>query len=283
MGEQGEGAVRSLTFCLFLRKPKQFGAPRHPLRGRPTDYDQRRQPHRPHSTDVQNFTLNIKTTPDASALDWEAQHVGCQCQAIHARSIFPCMDVPRSKATYEAVVRVPNKEGMRAIMSAPERGDSDGRVDGDERVFEFEQKTPIPSYLFNVNAGFIERRQVGERTFIYAVPSVIDAAVAEFGAEMERYLAAFEAVSTPYVWGSLGAYFERGVFAYGGMENPSVMTLTPTLLAGDGSNADVIAHEIQHSASGNLVTNAYWSAFWLNEGFTVYGFVLCSWLLLGQP
>ena len=190
-----------------------------------------------------------------------------------ARGTSPvCLDVPRAKATYDAVIRVPNRPGMRAIMSAPERGDAAGRVDGEHRVFEFEQKVPIPSYLFNINAGYIERRQVGERTVVYAMPDVIDAAVAEFGDKFELNLRAFEEVSTPYIWGNLGAFFERGVFAYGGMENPSVMTLTPTLLAGDGSNSDVVAHEIQHSASGNLVTNAYWSAFWLNEGLTGYFF-----------
>lgn len=216
-----------------------------------------------------------ETSPMAGAVQWltPAQTVGgkhpymfTQCQAIHARSLFPVQDAPGNKFTYTAEIDVPI--GLVACMSAlPTSGPE--LVDGHHR-YGFSQPVPIPSYLLAIAAGNLASEKIGERTVVWSEPEMLQRCVDEFGESTEKYLNAAEEICGPYVWGIYGLLVLPPSFPYGGMENPCLTFVTPTLLAGDGSLTAVVAHEIAHSWMGNLVTNATWEHFWLNEGFTMY-------------
>jgi aminopeptidase N len=128
---------------------------------------------------------------------------------------------------------------------------------------------PIPSYLMALAVGDVEFRSLGDRTGVYAIPSLIDAAAYEFE-DMQKMLVAAEKLYGPYVWGRYDVLVLPPAFPFGGMENPKLTFATPTIIAGDKSLVSLIAHELAHSWSGNLVTNSTWDDFWINEGFTVY-------------
>lgn len=213
------------------------------------------------------------TSPEATALQWmkkeqtadkKAPYLFSQCQAIHARSIVPCMDTPSVKSTYEAQVTVPT--GLTCLMSAIGEGSK-----GDEEftTFFYKQPVPIPSYLIAIVVGALEKRDISDRVAVWAEPSVVDKAHWEFS-ETEDILACAESIAGKYIWGRYDMVCLPPSFPFGGMENPCLTFLTPTLIAGDRSLVSVIAHEIAHSWSGNLVTNSSWEHFWLNEGFTMF-------------
>ncbi|MBX3694150.1 MAG: M1 family metallopeptidase [Steroidobacteraceae bacterium] len=215
--------------------------------------------------------IHYATRPDASGLQWlePGQTAGrqqpflySQSQAIHARSWVPLQDSPQVRFTFDATVRVP--PGMRALMGAEH--DPAPSADG---VYRFHMPQAIPSYLLAIAAGRLEFRPVGARTGVYAEPEVIEAAAREF-ADMETMLGTGESLFGPYRWGRYDVLLLPPSFPYGGMENPRLSFITPTVIAGDRSLVAVIAHELAHSWSGNLVTNATWRDFWLNEGFTVH-------------
>ncbi|MES1910489.1 MAG: hypothetical protein MHM6MM_003073 [Cercozoa sp. M6MM] len=220
-----------------------------------------------------SIRVRYDTSESASALQWlepsmtagkQQPYLFSQCQAIHARSMCPLPDSPRHKFTYEAVVRVPS--GMSAVMSALSEGRSS--LDTVEE-FRFRQPQPIPSYLLALAVGDIERRETGPRTAVIAEPSVLEAAAHEF-ANVEKLLIAAETVCGPYQWTQYDVLVMPPSFPYGGMENACCTFVTPSLVAGDRSLVNVLAHEIAHSWSGNLCTNSTWQDFWLNEGFTVF-------------
>ncbi len=215
--------------------------------------------------------IRYLTGHDAEALQWlnaeqtadkSAPFLFTQSQAILARSWIPLQDSPGIRFTYTASVRVP--QGMMALMSAenPQNPSADG-------VYHFNMPQPIPSYLMSLAVGNIAFAAVGSRTGVYAEPGMLKKSVEEFS-EMEKMLEIAEQLYGDYRWGRYDLIVLPPSFPFGGMENPRITFATPTILAGDKSLTSLVAHELAHSWSGNLVTNATWNDFWLNEGFTVY-------------
>ncbi len=223
---------------------------------------------------VDRVEVHYATSPEAAAVQWldpvqtssGAPFLFTQGQAILTRTWIPTQDSPGIRQTYTAEITVPAE--LTAVMSA-EMLTPEGEETEAGRTFEFRLDNPIPPYLIALGIGDLEFREVGPRTGVWAEPEVVEAAAYEFG-EMEEMLEAAEELYGPYRWGRYDVLVLPPSFPFGGMENPRLTFATPTILAGDRSLVSLIAHELAHSWSGNLVTNATWSDFWLNEGFTVY-------------
>ena len=215
--------------------------------------------------------IYYNTTKESVALQWlkpeqtadkKYPFVFSQGESIWSRTWLPCQDSPSIRFTYNAKVTVPKE--LIALMSAvnPQKKNDTG-------VYTFKQEKAIPSYLMAIAVGDVEFKSIDNRTGVYAEHSVIDKAKWEF-AELGKMVVAAEKLFGPYRWGRYDVIVLPPSFPFGGMENPNLTFLTPTILAGDRSLTSVLAHELGHSWSGNLVTNATWDDFWLNEGFTTY-------------
>ena len=224
---------------------------------------------------AESFRVEFATSPAASALQWlePAQTAGgrhpylfSQCQAIHARSVVPCQDSPLARFTFTARVTVP--EALTVVMAAAP-GEVGPATEPGFRIFSFEMPQSIPSYLFAFAVGNIVSRDLGPRSRVYTEPEMLEKSAWEF-ADVDRMLLSAEEIFGPYLWDRFDFLVMPPSFPYGGMENPRLTFLTPTLLAGDRSLVNVLAHELAHSWTGNLVTNATIDDFWLNEGFTVW-------------
>jgi aminopeptidase N len=223
--------------------------------------------------DSSQVRIAYRTAPTAGALQWlePALTAGkarpflfTQSEAIHARSWIPLQDSPGVRITYAATIRVPR--GLTAVMAA----ESQVRAEEARRgVFRFVMPQPIPSYLIALAVGDLAFQALGPRTGVWAEPSVLKSAASEFG-DVEAMVGSIEKRYGPYRWGRYDILVLPPSFPFGGMENPKLTFATPTILAGDRSLVSLIAHELAHSWSGNLVTNATWRDFWLNEGFTTY-------------
>lgn len=220
---------------------------------------------------TEKVSIQYSTTENSRALQWlsaeqtadkTSPFLFTQSQAILARTWIPIQDSPGIRFTYDAKVKVP--ENLLAVMSA-----QNPQEKNDSGVYEFTMKQAIPSYLMALAVGDFEYRKIGRRTGVYAEPSMIEAAVYEFS-DMEKMVIAAEKLYGPYIWEQFDMIVLPPSFPFGGMENPRLTFATPTIIAGDKSLTTLVAHELAHSWSGNLVTNATWNDFWLNEGFTVY-------------
>ncbi len=223
------------------------------------------------ATEADQVKVVYESDPGASGLQWlePAQTAGkkhpflySQAQAIHARSFVPLQDTPAVRITYDATLRVP--KGLRAVMSAS--NDPTAPKDG---VFNFNMPQPIPSYLLALAVGDLDFQPMGERTGVYAEPAILERAAWEF-ADTESMLEEVEKLYGAYTWDRYDLLILPPSFPWGGMENPRLSFITPTVIAGDRSLVSLIAHELAHSWSGNTVTNATWPDIWLNEGFTTY-------------
>jgi leukotriene-A4 hydrolase len=215
--------------------------------------------------------IHYRTAPTAAALQWltPAQTMSgkrpfmfSQSQTIAARSWVPVQDTPAVRFTYSARIDAP--QGLRVVMSA----DNDPKATG-KGGWNFRMPQPVPSYLLAIGIGELQAARLGARTGVYAEPGRIKAAAYEL-ADTEKMVAAAESLYGPYRWGRYDMLVLPPSFPIGGMENPRLTFLSPTMIAGDRSLVDLIAHELAHSWSGNLVTNASWKHWWLNEGFTTY-------------
>lgn len=220
---------------------------------------------------TKQIEIVYKTTKDTEALQWlKAQQTAdkthpflfTQGQAILTRTWIPIQDSPQIRLTYEANVKVP--KGLMAVMSAenPKEKSQDG-------LYHFKMKQPIPAYLIALAVGSFEYKAISERTGVYAEKTMLTKVHDEFS-DMDKMVAAAEALYGKYAWDQFDVIVLPPSFPFGGMENPRLTFATPTVIAGDKSLTSLIAHELAHSWSGNLVTNATWNDFWLNEGFTVY-------------
>ena len=222
---------------------------------------------------AQTKTVNIyySTSPDAEGLDWVTpeQTAGgvypflyTQSQAILARTWIPLQDTPGVRFSYDATIKVPSE--FLAVMSAGNPTEKNA-----EGIYHFEMPQKIPSYLMALGVGDLEFRSLGLRTGVYVEPSLIDKAEYEF-ADTEFMMTTAEKLYGPYLWDRYDLLVLPSSFPWGGMENPRLTFVYPLVLVGDRSLVSLVAHELAHSWSGNLVTNANWDDVWLNEGFTTY-------------
>jgi leukotriene A-4 hydrolase/aminopeptidase len=227
---------------------------------------------------AQKIVVHYQTTKDGTALQWLSpeQTAGkklpflfSQGEEIHTRTWIPTQDSPAIRQKYKARIVVP--KDLMAVMSADRLTPEGEKVAGNpnQRAYRFEMKEPIAPYLIAIAIGDLGFKSEGSRTGVYAEKATLTAAAAEF-TDMQTMLEAAEKLYGPYKWGRYDVLVLPPSFPFGGMENPTLTFATPTILAGDKSLVSLIAHELAHSWSGNLVTNATWEDFWLNEGFTVY-------------
>lgn len=228
---------------------------------------------------ARQIKIAYKSAPDAEALQWLSpeqtagkQHpfLFSQGQAILNRTWIPTQDSPGIRQTWEARIVVP--EPLKAVMSAENLmpdGEEVPESEGGGRAFKFRMDKPVAPYLIALAVGDLAFESLGPRSGVYAEPSMVKAAAAEL-ADTEKMITAAEELYGPYRWGRYDMIVLPPSFPFGGMENPRLTFLTPTMIAGDKSLVSLIAHELAHSWSGNLVTNAQWADFWLNEGFTTY-------------
>ena len=224
--------------------------------------------------DTKRLIIKYKSAPEAGALLWltpeqtagkKVPFLFSQGESIENRSWIPTQDSPGVRQTWEAAIRVP--AGMTAVMSAPRAAEP--ITQGGESVFSFRMNHSVAPYMIAIAVGDLAFKSLGARTGVWAEPATLPAAANEL-ADTEKMVDAAEKLYGPYQWGRYDVLVLPPSFPFGGMENPTLTFATPTFIAGDRSLVSLIAHELAHSWSGNLATNATWNDFWLNEGMTTY-------------
>lgn len=169
------------------------------------------------------------------------------------------------KATYSADVTVPKDFVVK--MSA---NDTAVEEKGENKVYKFDNQIKTPSYLIALAIGDLAVKQIGGRTSVITEPEGLDKAANELD-ELQTYLDEVEKfVGLPYIWGTYNVLVLPPSFPFGGMENPMLTFVTPTMITGDKSQIATAIHEVGHSWMGNLVTCKSWEDAWLNESPTVY-------------
>ncbi|MFL5382600.1 MAG: M1 family metallopeptidase [Longimicrobiaceae bacterium] len=225
---------------------------------------------------TRKIVVHYATNPGAAALQWltpeqtagkRHPYLFSQGQAILTRTWVPTQDSPGIRQTYGARITVPAE--LKAVMSAEMLTPNGEAAGADHRAYRFRMTNAVPPYLIALAVGDLAFRALGPRTGVWTEPAVLERAANEF-AELEKFVDAAERLYGPYRWGRYDLLVLPPSFPFGGMENPRLTFATPTVLAGDRSLVSLVAHELAHSWSGNLVTNATWADFWLNEGFTTY-------------
>ena len=224
--------------------------------------------------DTKRIVIRYKSAPDAGALLWltpeqtagkTQPYLFSQGEAIENRSWIPTQDSPGIRQTWEAKISV--AKPLTVVMSAPRAAEPADR--GDQRTFSFRMDHSVAPYMIAIAVGDLAFKPLGPRSGVWTEPAMLDAAAAELS-DTEKMIDAAEKLYGPYRWGRYDLLVLPPSFPYGGMENPTLTFLTPTFIAGDKSLVSLIAHELAHSWSGNLATNATWNDFWLNEGMTTY-------------
>ena len=224
--------------------------------------------------DTKRVAITYRSAPNAGALLWltpdqtagkKSPFLFNQGESIENRSWIPTQDSPGIRQSWDATIHVP--AGMTAVMSAPRT--EQPITQGGESVFNFRMDHSVAPYMIAIAVGDLAFRPLGPRTGVWAEPATIDAAARELS-DTEKMVAAAEKLYGPYRWGRYDVLVLPPSFPYGGEENPNMTFLTPTFIAGDKSLVSLVAHELSHSWSGNLATNATWNDFWLNEGITTY-------------
>jgi len=225
---------------------------------------------------MRKIVITYTTRPGAEALQWLAPeqtaggshpYLFSQGQPTLNRTWIPTQDSPGIRQTWEARITAP--EPLTVVMSGLSLSQGGEPAGSARRAFRFAMDKPVAPYLIAIAAGDLEFRALGPRTGVWSEPSMIERSAAELD-DTEKMVSAAEALYGPYRWGRYDMIVLPPAFPYGGMENPTLTFLTPTFLAGDKSLNGLVAHELAHSWSGNLVTNANWSDSWINEGVTSY-------------
>jgi len=220
-----------------------------------------------------SIIIDYSTTKDGMSIDWlnPEQTTGkkypfmySQGQSILNRELLPIQDTPAVKMPVSVSITVPKP--LLGLVAGIYQDEIDN---GETTTYFYEQKISIPSYLIAIAAGDIAVRKISDRVKVYSEREIVDKAAYEFG-DTENFIQLAEAYVSPYEWGEYNLLILPPSFPFGGMENPTLTFLTPSLITGDRSLASVVAHEISHSWTGNLVTNQNWADFWLNEGFTMF-------------
>ena len=219
---------------------------------------------------VSQVVISYSTSKDAAALGWldsfqtisNQPFLYTQGEAILTRSWIPLQDGPGLKITWSANVKAPPQYLALMSGSNPTHKSKDG-------AYSFKMEQPVAPYLIALAVGDLRFQSISDDVGVYSEPQILKEAVAEF-AQLPNMVEVAEELYGEYRWGRYDVLVLPAAFPFGGMENPLLTFATPTIIAGDSSLVSLLAHELAHSWSGNLVTNTSWDDFWLNEGFTVF-------------